>query len=344
MAAKQHNDRPSLVRWYIDTRPLTSSTYTLPLLETLQSPDQETVKKYYQLPDRHMSLASYLLKYLFIHRTCRIPWEEIHISRTPAPHRRPCFVPTKSSHQAIPNVEFNVSHQASLVALAGTIYSPSDFSPKTVFTQPVPSGAPLPSVPQVGIDITCADEKRGSRASNPPTTHDALAEFVDIFAEVFSPRELKTMKNARGPTLPPGPQKNVAEVQYGLWMFYTYWALKEAYIKMTGEALLAPWLRELEFTDVIVPQTSDVTGQWSRPYTGVRTLLHGKLVEDVRVEIVAFGREYLIATAVRGAGIGAGSHVLDGVESADPWESLESIDIDKDITACATGLCHCLEQ
>lgn len=346
MALKQHNGRPSLVRWYIDTRPLTSSTSSLPLLETLQPPDQETVRKYYQLPDRHMSLASNLLKYLFIHRTCRIPWKEIHISRTPAPHRRPCFVPPTSGHpenKVIPNVEFNVSHQASLVALAGTIYSPSDSSPEPVFTQPVPSSAPSPSVPQVGIDITCADEKRGSRASNPPTTHETLAEFVDIFAEVFSPRELRTMKNARGPTLPPGPQRNAAEVQYGLWMFYTYWALKEAYIKMTGEALLAPWLRELEFTDVLVPEVSDVKRQWSRPYTGVRTWLRGELVEDVRVEIVAFGREYLIATAVRGAGIGAGSRILHGVESVDPWESLVKVDIEKDITACAIGSCHCLE-
>lgn len=152
------------------------------------------------------------------------------------------------------------------------------------------------------------------------------------------------MKNARGASLAPGPQRNETEVQYGLWMFYTYWALKEAYIKMTGEALLAPWLRELEFTDVIVPEAPDMTGQWGRPYTGVRTWLRGKLVEDVRIEIVAFGREYLVATAVRGAGIGAGSRVVDGVEGVDPWRSLEKIDIEKDISACATGSCRCLEQ
>ncbi|KAK4913981.1 hypothetical protein LTR66_017180, partial [Elasticomyces elasticus] len=36
--------------------------------------------------------------------------------------------------------------------------------------------------------------------------------------------------------------------------FYTSWALKEAYIKMVGEGLLAPWLRELEFEGVpVVP-------------------------------------------------------------------------------------------
>jgi len=35
--------------------------------------------------------------------------------------------------------------------------------------------------------------------------------------------------------------------------FYAHWCLKEAYIKMTGEALLAPWLRDLEFRNVRPP-------------------------------------------------------------------------------------------
>ena len=35
--------------------------------------------------------------------------------------------------------------------------------------------------------------------------------------------------------------------------FYAYWGLKEAYIKMVGEGLLASWLRELEFLGVHAP-------------------------------------------------------------------------------------------
>lgn len=351
-SSKQQDGRPSLVRWYVDTRPLTSSTSSLPLLDTLQPSDQETVKKFYQLPDRHMSLASYLLKYLFVHKACRVPWQGIQISRTPAPHRRPCFVPpTSTCHSqksAIPNVEFNVSHQASLVALAGTVLPPSASPLNAVFTRPIPSSTPLPSVPQVGIDITCADERRGRKASSAPSTPQALIEFIDIFAEVFSPCELETMKNARGPSLPPGPQTTSTEVQYGLRMFYTYWALKEAYIKMTGEALLAPWLRELEFTNVIAPEPRTRTEQeslspWSQPYTGVKTWFHGKMVEDVRIEVVAFGPEYLVAIAARGDGLGAGSCALGGgLEGVDPWRSLEKIDIEKDIASCATGECDCL--
>lgn len=348
MASQQQEDKPvALVRWYIDTRQLTSTTSSLPLLETLQPADQETVKKFYHLPDRHMSLASYLLKYLFIHRTCRISWPEIQISRTPAPHRRPCFIPSPKSHGqgvTIPNIEFNVSHQASLVALAGTTLLSSTSLPSAVFAQPIPSSTPLPSVPQVGIDITCANERRGSRASSPPSTYQALAEFVDIFAEVFSERELQTIKTARGPSLPPGHQTSQTEILYGLRMFYTYWALKEAYIKMTGEALLAPWLRELEFTDVVVPEPSKES-PCSQPYTAIKTWLRGELVEDVRIEVVAFGDEYLIATAARGARIGATSHALGGgLGSIDPWQALEKVDIEKDITACARGSCGCLNQ
>lgn len=341
MARQQEETRPSLVRWYVDTRQLTSSTTSLPLLDTLQPADKETVTKFYHLSDRHMSLASYLLKYLFIHRTCRVPWNDIHISRTPAPHRRPCFI---SSHGQV-NIEFNVSHQASLVALAGTTLPPSISPPDAVFKQPIPSSTPIPSIPQTGIDITCVDERRGSRPSSAPSTHQALVEFVNIFAEVFSERELDTIRTARGPSLPPGIQKSEAEVQYGLRMFYTYWALKEAYIKMTGEALLASWLRELEFTNVIAPEPLEMAEQgspWGQPYTAIKTTLRGELVEDVRVEIVAFGKDYLIATAARGGGIGSGSCAVERLEGADPWHTLVKIDIEWDIRRCATGSCSCL--
>lgn len=331
--------KPSLLRWYIDTRELTSSTASLPLIECLKPGDQETVTKFHFLPDKHMSLASYLLKYLFIHRACRVPWHEVEINRTPAPHRRPCFI----SADGHANIEFNVSHQASLVALAGTILPPSTVPPDTVFAQPLPSSTPLPSIPQLGIDITCVDERRGKKTSSAPTTRQALVEFVDIFAEVFSIRELESIKSARGPSLPPGVQKNETEVRYGVRMFYTYWALKEAYIKMTGEALLASWLRELEFTNVIAPEPLETTEQgsqkWGQPYTDVKTLLRGAPVEDVRIEIVAFEKDYLVATAARGGKLGSDSRAVGGLGSVDPWQLLENVDLERDIKPCATGSC-----
>ncbi|KAL2221559.1 4'-phosphopantetheinyl transferase NpgA [Thermoascus aurantiacus ATCC 26904] len=385
MTSQSTSETPSMTRWYIDTRPLTATTISLPLLETLQLADQETVKKYYHLADRHMSLASYLLKYLFIHRTCRIPWSEVTISRTPEPHRRPCFVPSPSRSsgkdgRSIPNVEFNVSHQASLVALAGCIIpSSSSLSTATaIFSHPSPSSAPTQSIPQIGIDITCVDEpSRRGRKDSVPTTRKQLADFVDIFAEVFSRRELDAIKpvpassSSSSSTTQQGSAtvggKEEEAVRSRLRLFYTYWALKEAYIKMTGEALLAPWLRELEFTDVVAPEpvdplsTNTATGGdggaereqdndsavWGTPYTGTQTWLRGKRVEDVRIEVVAFERDYLVATAARGGGLGAGSRPDDARGAGqgrdrDPWGEFKKIEIERDVAPCARGECRCL--
>ncbi|KAL1964955.1 hypothetical protein VTN77DRAFT_6155 [Rasamsonia byssochlamydoides] len=358
----------SLTRWYIDTRHLTATTSALPLLDTLQPADQETVQKFVHLADRHMSLASYLLKYLFIHRTCRIPWNEITISRTPKPHQRPCFIPscrTRADGRAVPDVEFNVSHQASVVALAGCVRSPAEgtidgressvAATPAVFTNPQPSSAPIPSIPQVGIDITCVDEPSRRRKDSVPTTVEALADFVDIFAEVFSKRELDTIKNIpMDSTIRSNPERLQQAIKSRLRLFYAYWALKEAYIKMTGEALLAPWLRELEFTNVVAPEPSS-SSSWSEPYTGVQTWLYGKKVEGVRIELVAFEKDYLVATAARGGQFGVrrshcpreeGSTNVpnDDNDDDDPWKDLEPVDIEKDITACARGHCHCLDD
>ncbi|PKY02759.1 hypothetical protein P168DRAFT_272258 [Aspergillus campestris IBT 28561] len=337
------SDSQSLLRWYIDTRPLTASTTTLPLLDTLQPSDQETVKKYYHLKDKHMSLASYLLKYLFIHRTCRIPWDKITISRTPPPHHRPCFIPslalTTDNPKGLPTIEFNVSHQASLIALAGTTTPASSPNP-TASSSPNPSTTPTPSTPQLGIDITCVNERRSTDTTQ--QTRPALEEFVDIFSEVFSQRELQTIKNAAAPT--PGRSESDA-VAYAFRLFYTYWALKEAYIKMTGEALLAPWLRELEFLDVVAPDPPAAGGggasslECGVPYTGVRTLLYGQRVADVRIEVVALGEDYLIATAARGGRVGSSS----GGVKPDVWLGLKPVDIEGDVGPCARGLCRCLE-
>lgn len=340
----------TLTRWYIDTRQLTETTESLPLIETLQEENQASAKKYFRLPDRHMSLASSLLKYCYIHRTCRIPWSQITISRTPKPHQRPCFIPssqTRADGTLIPVVEFNVSHQASFVALAGCISSSSSSSSsvsdtknnqegtaQALFGTPQPSAAPVPSIPQVGIDITCVDEP-GRRRDKAPKTVKELVDFVNIYGEVFSQRELNTISQ-----LPDTNEPLETKIKARLRVFYAYWALKEAYIKMTGEALLAPWLRELEFTNVVAPSpvASDSASKWSEPYKGVETWLYGKRVEDVRIELVAFETDYMVATAARGGHFG----ISGASNQPDPWEELVEIDLEKDIRPCATGQCNCL--
>ncbi|KAL2872623.1 4'-phosphopantetheinyl transferase family protein [Aspergillus lucknowensis] len=337
MATPAANSKPTLTRWYIDTRPLTASTTTLPLLTTLQPADQTSVQKFYHQKDKHMSLASALLKYLFIHRTCRIPWSSIVISRTPDPHRRPCFIPDPTKHEdikSIPEIEFNVSHQASMVAIVGTTMRRD---------ADADSGTSPAKRPDVGVDITCVNERQsrtGEERSLP-----ALEKYIEIFSEVFSGREMANMKSLHGV---PAELNSVSNgttnyqlVDYGYRLFYTYWALKEAYIKMTGEALLAPWLRELEFSNVVAPGAESGAGRFGDPYTGVKTRLYNEPVEDVRIEVVSLEKDYLFATAARGGGIGSESGG-EGGSGEDPWLPFKKLDIERDVRPCATGVCSCL--
>lgn len=166
------------------------------------------------------------------------------------------------------------------------------------------------------------------------------------------------------------PDQLSRSIDHRLRRFYTYWALKEAYIKMTGEALLAPWLRQLEFADVVAPDPGPTAPQptvgttssghsnaarasFGVPYTDTKILLHGQEMHDVRIEVVGLGEEYLFATAARGRTVGrnsasnaetgpAGSDSLPREDDVDNWTPFRAIDIDADIAPCATGRCDCL--
>lgn len=279
-----------------------------------------------------MSLASNLLKYLFIHQTCRVPWSSIVISRTPDPHRRPCYIPSASPDpqntqdgKSPPKIEFNVSHQASMVAIVGTVIPPAGTEAANT-TQ---------SIPEVGVDITCVNERQGP--SSERRTLASLHSYIDIFSEVFSASEITAMKTLHG--VPPGLAED-RRIDYGYRLFYTYWALKEAYIKMTGEALLAPWLRELEFSDVVAPTAEREDGVFGEPYRGIKTTLYRRSVEGVRIEVVALEKDYLMATAARGGGVGVG--VSLGQDGEESWRPFTKLNIEKDIRPCATGACGCL--
>jgi 4'-phosphopantetheinyl transferase len=233
-------------------------------------------------------------------------------------------------------------------------------------------------------------------------------EHVSIFVEVFSDREVETMKNPAA-ALRQAQALGFAStfinasseetiVRFGMRLFYSYWALKEAYLKMTGDALLAPWLRTLEFSNVIPPDPVDplharkpyVVSQdpkhipqssknWGPPFPGVRVSKAGRPLDDVRLQLVAFESDYILAVAGRGLPVGVfstlkyneGEHHLPGHISVlsdghqenhritintkkvlgdmdpwhipfpilDPWLPMQEIDIDLDIRACAEGRC-----
>ncbi|KAJ5310371.1 uncharacterized protein N7443_002832 [Penicillium atrosanguineum] len=312
---------PTLARWYIDTREWDTKGLDLPLLETLRPHEQEAVKRFYHTADKRMSLASHLLKYFYIHHVYGIPWKTIILSRTDPPQRRPYFKSSTAN-----KIEFNVSHQASLTILAGTV-EPDGLQLQKLAAAHIPGERP-----QVGIDITCVNERK------PITTYAALIEHVDIFSEVFSMRELDTMKKPQlvlSQAQKLGYARNFSfhreddVVRFGLRLFYSYWALKEAYVKMTGEALLAPWLRELEFTNVIPPdpvepllasKSCSTPGQkipqspknWGAPYTDVVVSKGLEILKSVRVELVAFESDYIVATAGNGCTVGVIPQVVQG--------------------------------
>ncbi|EXJ54492.1 hypothetical protein A1O7_09832 [Cladophialophora yegresii CBS 114405] len=312
------NFETTINRWYLDTRPYVPqphnprSLHTLPLLSTLQRADQEAVTRFIRPADRFMSLASALLKYTFIHRRAKIPWSKVQISRTPAPHRRPYWEPPEGWSTTdiydesdpiygepcqIRGLEFNVSHQAGLVTIIGCSTPTAQLPASIMPNQGPPSPAVLDSLAQIdlnthptctafedcniirlGVDIACTNEDK--RTPKDLTTRARFDEWIEIFAEMFSDRERRHMREmpvhmpvkereegewsdsnssaASSPRDSKGDSSIFREheakmVSLKLRRFYAYWGLKEAYIKMVGEGLLASWLRELEFLDVHAP-------------------------------------------------------------------------------------------
>ena len=384
---------PTLVRWYIDIREWDSNGLDLPLLNVLSPAEQEAVKRFHHAADKRMSLASHLLKYLYIHHACGIRWKDIVLTRTALPENRPYFQCSSG-----PRIDFNVSHQAGLTVLAGTI-ALEQLEPVDHTINSVPT-----ALPRLGIDITCVNEHR----RKPITTYEGLVEFVSIFSEVFSDRELNTMKNpvvalrqARELGFAKAfPEPDTAEsvARFGVRLFYSYWALKEAYLKMTGDALLAPWVRTLEFTNVFPPDPVEPLRaakpysqfknkmhipqspqNWGPPYKGVQVTIGGQLIGDVRIQLVAFESDFIVATAGRGPPVGpipaesqaADEHHLPSQTKivsdsqvresrvpiyakrlvgdmdpwnvpfaiTDPWLPMQEIDIELDVRACAEGRC-----
>lgn len=212
-----------------------------------------------------MSLASALLKRLFVHKSLGIPWKDITFGRKRDPqHGKPQALLPGSQLPA--PVEFNISHQAGLVALVGCKTDDLDV--------------------ELGVDIVCVNERNDYRVVD----DEGFDGWVDIYQEIFSQEESFDMKyNAdtfqlldgtvvtpamigrhdrctrRNETLSltlPNGQRRVFDsdllIDAKLRRFYTFWCYKEAYIKLDGEALLAKWIPQLEFRNVRAPRAGTV--------------------------------------------------------------------------------------
>ncbi|KAK3355285.1 hypothetical protein B0H65DRAFT_42225 [Neurospora tetraspora] len=302
-------NKPVLVQWILDTRswfPSAAKTRDLEVhasrpLSLLTPTERASVLKYFHVRDAKMALASALLKQYAIARLASVSWS----STTPGFTRderttKPIWRNPLTGAQP---VSFNVSHQAGIVALVAVADYPSPGRAEAV---------------QVGVDVVCTSERRDR--DQELIRKEGWGSFVDMHADVFAVGETSYLKyqvlsavpglvprdNEGGPPTP----EQVADGK--LRAFYALWALREAYVKLTGEALLAEWLGELEFRyfkpsrptpawDVPAVETkeNEEEGEDAQVLRKFEIRFRGKKVEDVNMCLRSMGPDYMVATAVR---------------------------------------------
>jgi len=296
------------------------------------------------IADAKMSLASALLKRLYISRALGIPWQDVLITRRGDPkHGKPCAILPKDCPITL---DFNVSHQNGLVSLIGWKSTPGSSTS---------SSAAAAEQVQVGTDIVCVNERDDYRTID----SEGFDAWIDIYTDIFSDQERWDMKytldhitllnglvlpgsslnrldrcidrnKSLSITLPSGEQHNFSSdliVEAKLRRFYSFFCYKEAFIKLSGEALLAPWLTDLEFQNVKSPLPGtqarcSTHGTWGERVTDVEVLLHGSKVEDVQMTLQAFEEDFMLATAVKG---------VEGVQVPE-WKKL---DLESEVLAFA---------
>ena len=237
-------------------------------LELLPSQEQAKVLRFYRPHDAKLSLGSNLLKHKAIVETCNVPWKDSFVGEDS--NRKPCYKP---SDPVKPTMEFNVSHHGTLVALVGC------------------SGKNT----KLGVDIVQMNWEK----DYPTVVKGGFENWANTYEMVFSDREIRDIVNYTKA----GSSDTKEDIRIKLRHFYAHWCLKEAYIKMTGEALLAPWLKDLEFRDVTVPlaasQLSETSpnGPFGQICNDVEIWFRGSRVMDVKMELQAYNEDYMIGIA-----------------------------------------------
>ena len=238
-------------------------------LGLLTSEEQAKVLRFYRPSDAKLSLASCLLKHRAIATTCEVPWSEATIGEDS--NRKPCYKPSNPKGNTL---EFNVSHHGTLVALVGC-------SGKAV---------------RLGVDIVRMNWDKDYAT----VMKEGFQSWARTYESVFSDREVQDIAHYEAPKHDDVQDTIRAKLRH----FYAHWCLKEAYVKMTGEALLAPWLKDVEFRNVQVPLPTALVvdgapevNPWGQTCTDVEIWAHGNRVTDVQLEIQAFRDDYMIATA-----------------------------------------------
>ncbi|KAK4153091.1 hypothetical protein C8A00DRAFT_15644 [Chaetomidium leptoderma] len=301
-------DTPVIAQWIFDTRSWYPEVTQTKQLEThasralalLTPSTRPQILRYYHARDAKMALASALIKHYAIaklhpknnnNNTPPPRWSQTTITRDA--RTKPVYIDPATGAQP---VAFNVSHQAGIVALIAVVAEEEV---------------------EVGVDIVCTSERRARDQGmivdgGGGGGGDGWAAFVDMHADVFAAGEVDYLKHkvlAAVPELVPATSPTAEQVADGkLRAFYALWALREAYVKLTGEALLAEWLGELEFRGFRPPRA---TAGWEVPadeeggeevIREVEIWFKGKRVEDVNMCLRSMGPDYMVATAVRTPG------------------------------------------
>ena len=248
----------------LPTKDWNMSSDTIKALELLPESERSAVLRFFRQCDAALCLGSLLLKHLAIVRGCGVSWSKSHITQERhISNGKPFYAPG--------GVQFNVSHHGEVVVLVGST------KPGT----------------KVGIDVVKVDVESQRKALDREHGFDG---WVRVYEEMFSQQELEDMSRAFSdePSL-----DEAGLLRQKLRFFYANWACKEAYIKMTSDALGADYLRELHFDSVVLPEPSTETRPWvwgGTTQTFVR--LGDRPVEGVRMEIRALGQDYMVATAI----------------------------------------------
>ncbi|KAL8753376.1 MAG: hypothetical protein Q9184_005439 [Pyrenodesmia sp. 2 TL-2023] len=276
---------PEVFRWVLDVQPewpcqdafrsgrdaaprWAQEPETKHALMLLPVHEQEKVLRFYHIRDAKLSLGSQLLKHCAIVRACKVRWPESIVSKDV--NHKPCYIPAGGTNR---QMEFNVSHHGSIVALVGS--ADNDI--------------------RLGVDVVQVDPSKDI----PRVRQEGWSSWVDTYEAVFSNQEVQDIVSWE-------PSQHFSEedtIKARLRHFYAHWCLKEAYVKMTGEALMATWLKDMEFRNVQVPEPtiglpSTEGNPWGKSWPDVEVWLRGSKMADVKMELQAFRDDYMVGTAV----------------------------------------------
>ncbi|KAI9716376.1 MAG: hypothetical protein M1828_000365 [Chrysothrix sp. TS-e1954] len=298
----QKTGRDGDVFWLLDTRHVWNGSsidaVARESLVHLSEEERQRARAFYFLKDAKLSVGASLLKRLFIVlNTAASSWSDVVFARRgDSRHGKPCYAATNTDHVKL---DFNVSHQAGLVALAGCL-DPGD---------------------EIGVDIVCVDERDNSRMIQ----REGFEAFVNMHREVFSDADLRQiMKPIQGSNA----QSTSTDEDAGLRKFYAFWCIKEAYVKMVGEGLLDPWIRDVELRNVTVPLVAQSKSEGNIHVESVPSIevwVHGRQLRDVHIWLQAFEGNYMIATAKR---VKPGSHAIYPPK-------FQTLDLEVDVLHCA---------